>query len=324
MNVVKKILNVFGILFSIPLCFILVAALIVVPFYSSALSVASPKQLVKVVQNVDLSEIVVSTEAVSEAVEEIGLSEEAITDLLDTGVANELLALYAEDVANAMIGNVDELNLTADNIKSIVNNNMEEIVTVLRENLTELEEVTDDEITGAVTDLTNELADTVITELPSTQEIAQQLEESGVSETIRFITSPSLKWGIAITVIVLALILYGLRFPRFKGMAWVGACLFVAGLSTLGVASALKNLGDLGLNSIIPAEIGGLAMPAILTFSGSMLGWGIGFAIGGVALIAGFITIRVLLKKKKAKVASPAAEVVYTPVAAEQTSESAE
>ena len=165
----KKTLNVLGIIVAWLLSIVLVLMLLVTPIVFSALSLLNGQTITKVVTDVftagqeaqpsaEKVEVVTLSNTTQSAVaEDVGkdlltgmfgdsVSQEQIGAILSSNAAKELIEAYTGDLTNAITGGNQAATFNADKIKSIVNENIDEIVQVLQANIPECANMSAEEL----------------------------------------------------------------------------------------------------------------------------------------------------------------------------------
>ena len=110
MKVLKGIANVFGILLALVLSLVLFVMLITTPLASAAGSFMQTETLKKVVKNIDYAELFTDMEIVGD-MSETGLDPEMIATLMESGMVEDIVELYADGVFDMLEGKTDEIAL---------------------------------------------------------------------------------------------------------------------------------------------------------------------------------------------------------------------
>lgn len=255
MKVFASVMNVLCILLALVVSFAMLLLLIVTPITCSTLDVIDPDKLTKIVTDVltqstapgsgsssssseDAFSSIASggmgTELKDYLLGEYGeyITEETLNDILNSNAVQEVLGSYAEDVTNALVGKTEEPpKFTSENIKQIVDDNMDEIVDILQEVSPELAQTDRDEIKATIQTAVNDNVDQIVDTLPKPQEVKDAvvaempeleaaLEILAHKEQIKLVL-----WG---AIIVLALLVFVLRLFRISGFGWIATYLFIA------------------------------------------------------------------------------------------------
>jgi len=210
---------------------LLVIMCIVIPVFKSLTSITTPKKLVTLVQQIDYTELVTENKGVQDAVEEFGIPADVVDDLVSSKAVGEIINLFAVDVSDALAGKeIEQSSITADAIKDIVNNNIDEIADIVKD-MSE-EEVTDSDIEkvkGEIVKAVNENADEIVENIPNVKEIVTEMEVEG-AQVIKTILSPTITIILFAVVLLLAGLIYACRFRNFNALLWLGIDFGTAGL----------------------------------------------------------------------------------------------
>lgn len=288
----------------------MLSILLVVLLFGTALlgtvnSMTTPEGLGKVVndamQNMDFEQIIVDSAGDMNIAEEDLKEAQIINRLLKTDAAEEIIDLFAAEIAANL--NRDEGNLLNDmSVRKIVHEHADEIVDVLCDIDPSINrETVREEMLGYVDEnadeLVNSLMGSVTESIGSTEEIAPVLDAMKIALIV-----------LVVLCVVLAGGIYGCRYYRFGGFLWVGIDTAVAGLFTLLTALAIKsdllaemlaeNAGD---GAIITATVYGIGDHFMRT---ALLMMGL-----GVLLICLFILLKFTVVNPKVKAATAAEEL---------------
>ena len=106
MKVLKGIANVFGVLLALVLSLVLFVMLITAPVISAAGSFTETDTLKKVVKNIDYKELLAGMD-MEEAMGESGLDPELIATVMESGMMDDLVEVYADGIFDLLEGKVD-------------------------------------------------------------------------------------------------------------------------------------------------------------------------------------------------------------------------
>lgn len=287
----------------------LLSILLVILLFGTALlgtvnSMLTPEGLGKVVndalQNVDFEQVIIDSAGDMDIAEEDLKEAQIINRLLKTDAAEEIIDLFAAEIAANL--NRDEGNLLNDrSVRKIVHEHADEIVDILYDIDPSIDrETIREEMLNYVTEnaevLITDMKNSVTESIGSTQEMTQMLDVVRVG----FIS-------LLVVCILLAGGIYGCRYYRFGGFLWVGIDTAIAGVMTLCTALAFKSnllssLVDMGDSAVVVAAattgIGGHFMRTALLMMGL-----------GVLLIGLFILLKYTVVNPKVKAATAAEEL---------------
>lgn len=230
------------------------------------------------------------------------LTPDQVSAILDSKAAKELIEAYTEDLTGAFAGGDQAASFNAEKIKSIVNENIDDIVDVLQKNVPELAGKTAEELKKEITKAVDENADKIIETLPDPADLKQQLaEENPVLEIVMTIIGmrDTIKVILIAAILVLSGLIFACRLPGTRGLSWLAVDLFTAG--GLGVLiSVVLMMASSALNSSVEtygAELVSLVGVLLGSFTtGMLVRYGVMLAFGGILL-----TAYILLKKLQAK-----------------------
>jgi len=290
-NVITAILAAF-------LSTLLVVVCVVIPVFKSLTSITTPKKLVTLVQEIDYKELVTENEGVKDAIEEFGIPSDVVNELVSSKAVSELLGLFAEDVSAALTGKeLEQSSITPDAIKSIVNDNIDEIFDIVKNTANEefSEDISDEDIKQVKDEIikaVNENADEIVESLPDVKEIVTVMEVED-AQIIKTILGPTITIILLAVAAVLAGLIYACRFRNFNALLWLGIDFGSAGLIVTLITAFI---GSKFISALITdmISINGTVVDSVIKVytNGLITGLIILFVLCAV-----FITGYVLLKK---------------------------
>ena len=321
----KKTLNVLGIIVAWLLSIVLVLMLLVTPIIFSALSLLNGQTIAKVVTDVftagqeaqpsaETAEIVtLSNTTPSAAAEDAGkdllagmfgdsVSQEQMSAIMSSNAVKELIEAYTGDLTNAITGGNQAAAFNADKIKSIVNENIDEIVQVLQANVPECANMSAEELKNNIQKTVNENAEQIINALPKPEELKKQLVESvpALEAAMEILAmKKTIKLVIIGAIVVLSGLIFACRIPGLRGFRWLAVNLFVGG--GLNLFTTVGLLISKSAVSQIAKEAGTQAASLVGTLLGAFTN---GMLIRTVVMLlagGGLLTVYILIKKAKAK-----------------------
>lgn len=335
----KKTLDVLGAVAAWLLSMVLVVTLLATPILFSTLSLLNANTVTKVVsgllttrQNHDeaprmevpqvkqLSHVTKTADTAEDVGKDVltglfgdDISPDQISAILDSKVAKELIEAYTEDLTGAFAGGDKASEFNAEKIKSVVNENIDDIVEVLQKNIPELADKSAEELKKEITKAVDENADKIMEALPDPEDLKQQLaEENPMLETVMTVIAmrDTIKLILIGVIVVLSGLIFACRLPGVRGFNWIAVDLFTAGgLGVLVSVVLLMASSALGSSTeAYGAELVGLVGVLLSSFTtGLFVRYGVMLVFGGVLL-----TAYLLLKKyKKQTQATPLSEDPY-------------
>ena len=301
----------FAIIFSIPLFALLVAT----PVYSSLVGVIDADTIGTTInevvdttiEQIDFQELLIQMEgsegqpAMSE--EEAEQMGTMLESLLASDAAEEILNSYSADLANFLTGNETAVKqLTPDKLAQIVDENIDELTTIVEEFIPEEEMPADkEEIKTAVKEMVNDFAGEMMESLPTPEDVATNSELQEMQQTIQIITNPAIVTALYVAMGIFAALVFVclLKTGGFIGLAVNG---ILASLP-LFVIGSLENLS-------LPAELLPKEIPfemfrgAIHVLTAPIKTAAIIMLLVSFAFIGLFILFAVLRSKKKKALAA--------------------
>lgn len=301
----KKVFNVFGIIFALFFSLALVPVLIANPTLRAVSDFLQPEtvetiavETIAQLDQVDLGEVIRTNPQMTESLTELGLTPEAAQALLGSQALHDVLNTLVGDAAQILRGSFTASTLTPADLQRIATENRAELISILRLAApSEMAALTDEQVGQAVDSLVEEYALPLLAELDGALLEAQaQLQEYLVE--LRSLLSLG-KTGLLIAALVLAFLIFLCRWPQQKGLLWLGIDCALAGLPLLGTALPFKR----GLVSQVAADLTGLPDifgPTAQHFGTTLLIGGLVLLAAAAALIAGFVLLRDRRMRKQA------------------------
>lgn len=288
----KKILNVFGVLVSIVLSLVLLVMLIITPVISGVTKLSQKETLHSVVENIDLTGFMELEEGNPAAA------------LVETEFFSGLLDLYLNDLMAELDGQ-PQTNMSAEALDQLKETHEEELLAVMRAMLEDTAEenelegmlpdgiLTDEMVLEALDEFYDEIAPTLVEELPTLEELGLSQE---VLDGINQLRSKKIQTAAIVMIAVLSLLILGCRWPRFKGFMWLAVVnilvcpVMLVARSGLGIMTEMFLSEDLqGLNGVLE--------PILAVFRGSMMTYAVVYGILAVLCVLVFVLGRKMGKK---------------------------
>ena len=286
-------------------CILLVVSSFLAVIAGTVSSVVQPKTIVKFVEKIDLVEVLSDSMGGSEALEEEGIPVELFNEIKETDFAKAVISGYAEGISAAILGNEIPESLTEEKLLALLDDNFDEIVEIVEEYVPEDQKIdlSKEEIKKVVEENVGELAKS----LPTVKEVVTMVKvEETIPAEVKFLFGPTLTIGFAVAAVVLAGIIYALRFWRFGGFMWIGV--------STAVTALLVGALSFGGTALLPAlkegmgSMGAIADTGALVITGQLNTALIILVAVAVVFIAGCIVLRKVTAKKPVAEAAPAIE----------------
>lgn len=330
----KKPLDIFCEIVAWLLSIVLVITLLITPFTFSVLSLLSTKTITKVVSDILTADEFMEGPRLEGGIQAVSLSDvkrtnslntigrDALSDMfgsrvtreqidavLSSKAARELIDAYTKDLTNAFADKDEKTNFNARTIKRVVDDNIDEIVDILREVAPECRDMERSELRKNIREKVNEHADEIVEMMPDPRELREDVSANAplLDVLMRiFAMKNKIKLLLIAVIVVLSGLLFVCRLRWMSGFCWLGVDYLTAGGLGLIVALLLsfaasaigQSAEDYGVTLV------SLAGSLLGTFTGGMLtGFVVILVLGGVFLTAHFLIK--LLKKKKQPQANP-------------------
>lgn len=310
MKALKIIGNIFGILFAIVLSILLLVTLIASPIVTAASDFVKPETIRETVTKIDIQKVLVDNNIdLGASMEDYGIPSEAVVEIMKTDAVGEVVELYAKELTAAISGE-DVSYITPDAIKQIADENLSDLVDIIFDFIPE-EEIPEDmtveemktEVETKFTEYVDTNAEEIVSFLPSPKELIVETVDTEIIETIRYVQNGTFTTALWIAIAVLSLLIFGCRWPRFKGFMWLGV-VFLLGAAFTFVLSSVFNTALIDYIIAMIPGFEGVVAPAMATVSASIIKMGIILAALTALFIAVFVVGRVFLAKKKKAVAT--------------------
>lgn len=279
-----------------------ILTLIVIPImmafivYLSANAILSKDNIEKVIKRVNVSDFLVDedgeyTEAGKEIKDDLvknGLPEEVFDEFINSKEITDFVSEYAGNVTEYVLRGKELEELNAEDISSLINNNVDTIVTKLKDKKVEgYEELTDEKVAefkSHVNEISKEIADSI----PS---IKEEMEKSDVTDAIRivrFIFS-GVVYAILVGIILfLLIIIILLNLNKNSYLIWLGV-IFMLSSAPLVLITKVMSYASIESNSKAVFSIIDLVTSKLSFYS-------YGFFIVGIISIAIAIISRTIQK----------------------------
>lgn len=174
----KGFINFITGFFATILSFVLVIALIATALVGSVSTMFTPTNLTQMIQDIDISSMILQNEDIASSFEQMGFSAESTEKLFKSNFMNEFLNAYLGDMTDALSGKpVEQSSISPEKIKEIANNNIDEIVDIFSEVIPEEEKpATDEELKEQILEMVNEQAEEIVQMLPDPKALSEMLQ----------------------------------------------------------------------------------------------------------------------------------------------------
>lgn len=228
-----------------------------------------------------------------------------LDELMQTELMGEIMDLYIDGILAFLDGSAQS-TLTADTINSLVQTHMDELMAFMRQYIGSDMEIDDETLEQVVVSMFD--GEALIAMLPSPADL-------GITDKVVYalslIRSKALLTGSMILAAVLSLLIFGLRWPRFKGFMWLAVIYIISALLNLISGAGISSAAPILIASYDPS-LEGLLSPILAVLTRAFFINGAVLGVLAILFIVIFALGRKALKKKKlaAAPAAPAAEEV--------------
>lgn len=250
-----------------------------------------------------------------------GIDQDMLNAFMQSNAAKEIIEQYTDGLEAVLSGEAVTKEFTADDLKKIVDENMDEIISIAK--TYSGEELSEEELRQKINEMVDIMGDEVVSNLPSFTEIQQQLE-GGVLTAFKIVSSPILTWIFIGVSTLIALLVFACKVRRFRGLMWLGVDFIIAGAIVALVRSGF-DIAQPMIAEMVMEMLGGASATVVssvlsVVVSPIITGRNVLFILAAICIIA-FIVIRVVMAKKAAK-ASETAEIEGTATETELSAES--
>lgn len=272
-----------------------------------------------IVRDMDMS-------AIEEAIG-VEITEEVIEKALNSNIAVEVIEPYIEDLTNVFFDENAEKQFTEEKIIEVVENNLGEIMEMVRDTDVEMTDDEAKELEEEIRILITKHAGDVVQVLPKVEDVKEQVKEeikqhlSGESaemeqalEIALYILGHRLDIDLILigACVFLALLIFLFRLPGFRGFRWLATILYITGIANAMVGGSLMLVSGTAI-SLLPEDMAGLSgvLELLITkfANGILIQAGIMLGIAIVFTVIYAIIKRAIKKRKAAKAAKAAAEL---------------
>ena len=337
----KKVGNICGIILAWLLSIVLVVMLTVTPMALSALSLLNANVITDVVidifmdmvdrekkadadyQLANLTQTSQITDKLPEDIQEeipeevpqtsggiAGLLEEylhmsvtaqQVELVMNSNVVREILTIYTGDLADVLTGKEKASTLDTERIKTIVNDNMDEIVQIVKELKPGVTEKDLEELKTAITKVVDERVGEFVQLIPKPEQIKEMIIEQvpEIGMALQILEKKNvITWALVGVITLLCVLIFLCRLSGFRGFRWLAVDMFVGGginvllglVLLIGTPMAVKMVSDSALNAVISNVLHAFDL-ALLARAGIIL-------VAGGVLLTAYICIRKAKNKK--------------------------
>lgn len=335
----KKFVGFLTALIAVILSIAFVVVAIAAVCSASISAVIKPENIIALVQSIDYSALISGFEAETEPETEAeteaettaspdteleieddaafgGVEAELVDALMKSEAAKQLLEEYVAGVGSVFTGEEAPEGLTEDKLKDIVNENMDEIVGIVKEYTDE--EISEEDIRAQIDQALEENAEDIVASLPTVEDVKNEFEDDTL-KILRKVFVPKTTYTLIALSVVLALLIYACRYKRFGGFMWIGVDCIIAGCFAALIKGAFSIAETVVLETLGAESIEIVAKVLAIVSQAFTVGITVLFAVAAIS-----IALCIILRKaakKKAENAAVQQPVLENAERAEQTAE---
>lgn len=271
----------------------LVALLSVTPFYYSVTAFTKPKEIAKIVQNIDYQEVIEQNPTIKKSLKSYGLNGKQVQEIIESKEAGEMIEIYADQAVNILLQLPDDQAVDLPFIKKAVSENLNDVL-----------EIVEDETQLKLNK--KRIKTDVITFIDQNEQAVEQTAPiiEGVRQTVKTIhASGWMKNSINIwTALILTAVCFGIgaviiSLMRSKGFIWMGVNFFIITL-LIGAATVFSSSPLLLKAAFKISNFGSEVLESAISISKNSMLLGIFAGAIFTVLFIGFYFILHFLKKK--------------------------
>lgn len=230
--------------------------------------------------------------------------EQMMQELTESAAMQTLVATYAEDVINAAAGTGDAPTLTTDTVMDILAPHMEEIVTIVENNLPADVNIDREKLTDVIDKAASTALPELVDSLPPAKEVADAIvstnaELATVMSAINFVHSGQPRLIALGAIVVLLIFVFLLRLPSFNGLRWIGISGLVGAVFAGALGYILQAKPILQSLQSALAELSALVMPLLSSLASTFVTFAIIYGVVGLVFVVGNGVLNAVLAKKE-------------------------
>lgn len=314
-------INALTAILAVLLSVVLILLLPVTAVYGIVLNTITPQSISQIVQtsvtdfveSPDFEQMILDNDAVQSNIEELGITTEAVSQLMQSEAAGKVIDLLSADFSNALNGS-DEVNLTPEALLTIVKEHADELADIAVEMADEPLDKT--KIRQQIIDTVERDAEQFTAIMPDVESLRNDITDDGTAARILALLNTAYLWAAYGVCLVVALLIYACRYYRFGGFLWLGVDSLLVGGLLGGISMGMTRVAV----TLLPADMGnlkGIVLSVMDRVSHSFLIQALIHVGVAVLLIGGYILLYTLVIKKK--MANTGTSVAVTAEAADNT-----
>lgn len=251
------------------------------------------------------------------------VNEEVLNKVLESDLAGELLDAYMGDAINSITGKPGESQFTAEKLVEVVKDNVDEIVEIMEESGMTLSQDQKTQLKTEINKVVQENAEDIVSALPTPEDIKEAIVKDNEGLEIAFAIlakKNQIKGMIVGAIVLISVLIFGLRYPGFRGLRWLSTNLFTAGgfnvviCLLLGAGSTAALGAEAGMNAIGGSPVAGIISKLLSQLAAGVVIRTVIIFVAAIALLVGYILLKIFVRKKRAqKEESVGVETIFEP-----------
>ncbi len=285
MKVVKGIISTILTLIVIPILMVFIV-------YVSATTITSRKNVESIIKNVNVSRFLVDKDGeyndlgkeIKEELVDNGLPEGVVDEFINSKQIRDFFSDYAVEVVDFVLYDKEMEELKAEDISKLINDNVDSIVTKLRERKVEgYEELTDEKIAKFKSNV-DEISQEIANSIPELEESIDDPDVKDAFKIVRFIFGKAVYAALISTIAILLVFIFLLNLKRFSFLIWFGV-IFILSSAPFVTLTAILSAATYDIDSRGVID-------AIKLMLNKLTYYSLGFFLLGAALIVIAIILR--------------------------------
>ncbi len=213
---------------------VMVILAIAVPVFLSVSATVKPKSIIKIVQQVDYEGIIEENDDLKKLAERVKLSPKAVDQIVKSEATGKIIEAYTNDAINILMQLPSENNFSAETVKAIAENNLNELVDTVAKspNIKASEEKLRQQILDAV----DKNAEKIVDALPSLKNVEQVVKNVDAVKMVKIFFNPWFSVLPICLILFLSILIFVLQDKSTKGFIWLGIDFAIA---TIGIAAII-------------------------------------------------------------------------------------
>ncbi len=230
-----------------------------------------------------------------------GIDQDMLNAFMQSNAAKEIIEQYTDGLESVLSGEAVTKEFTAEDLKKIVDENMDEIIAIAK--TYGGEEFSEEELRQKINEMVDTMGSEVVSNLPSFTEIQQELE-GGILTALKIVSSPVLTYICVAISALIAMLIYACRFKRAKGLIWLGVDFIIAGAIVALVRSGF-DMAQPVIAEMVMEMLGGASATVVSSVLSVVVGpiatgRTVLFVLAAVCIIT-YIIIAIIRKNKEKK-----------------------